>query len=98
MVLSVFAACQSGKRNIPELRETYGMSDKKPFGAYIAFHQVQDMYNKNTIREKRQSFRNTWSQIADDNALYLLFSPQVYLTLPEVEAMLEYVKKEMTYL
>ncbi len=92
LVLSL-VACKSDKRSMPVLKETFGLSDKNPFGAYIAYNQVREMYSKNTIREKRQSFKTTWSQIADDNALYILLSRNLYLTTDEVNDMLEYVKK-----
>ncbi len=91
-LLALFA-CKSGKRVMPELKETYGLSDKKPFGAYIAYNQVREMYSRNTIRDKRQSFTTTWSQSADDNALYILLARNLYLTTAEVNDMLEYVKK-----
>jgi hypothetical protein len=95
VITSFFAGCTSGKdqKKIPDLKETYDKKDKKPFGAYIAYHQLEEMYFKNTIREKRVPFSTTWEESSDTEALYVLICKDLYLNTKETSAMLEFVNK-----
>jgi hypothetical protein len=89
-----FAACnQAGNKNIaiPSLLETYSKTDKKPFGSFIAYRQLQNMYKENTVKDKTQSFTKTWSNISDTASLYVCFTQNLYVNDDEIKAMLNYV-------
>ena len=92
-IIAILNSCQGGKDRLPDLTESYNRKDKKPFGAYIAYKQLAEMFYTNTIREKRQSFYTTWNEIADVDALYILITKRLYLTDEEASSMMEYVKK-----
>ncbi len=85
------ACMQKGVRHMPPLTETYSKNDRNPFGGYIAYHQLNNMFSKNTIREKRQSFDKTWNDISDTASMYVCMSATLYLNEAEVKAMLDYV-------
>ncbi len=90
-VIGLLHACSGGKRKLPSLQETYSRKDKKPFGANIAYRQIEAMYDGNRIREEKQNFKETWINISDTGSLYLCFAQRLFVTEEDVEAMMEYV-------
>lgn len=92
-ILAVFNSCQRGESSLPDLKETYSRKDKKPFGTFIAYRQLEEMFYTNTVREKHQSFYTTWNEISDIDALYVLITKKLFLTTEEANSMLAYVKK-----
>ena len=81
----------NGAKKIPSLVETFSKKDKKPFGADIAYRQLEAMYDGNVIRDKKQDFKNTWQNISDTGALYICLAQKLFVNDEEVEAMMEYV-------
>ncbi len=92
-IIAILSSCRSGEPSLPDLTESYNRKDKKPFGTYIAYRQLEEMFYTNTIREKHQSFYTTWNEIADVDALYVLITKKLYLTDDEANSMMAYVKK-----
>jgi hypothetical protein len=88
----LLAACSDNDRAMPSLVETYSKKDKQPFGANIAFRQIENMYHNNSIQVKKQHFKNTWENISDTGALYICMAPKLYVTEEEVSAMMEFVE------
>ncbi len=76
---------------MPSLKETYSRTDKNPFGTYIAYHQLANMFSRNSIREKKQSFDKTWNDIYDTASMYVCVSPALYVNDEEVKAMMGFV-------
>ena len=87
------AACLGGgnQRRLPSLIETYSKNDTKPFGADIAYRQIEAMYSSNIIREKKIAFKNTWQNISDTGSLYICMAAKLFVNEEEVDAMMEYV-------
>lgn len=77
---------------MPSLSETFSKADKKPFGTYVAYRQMENMFSRNTLRDKKQSFDKTWNDISDTSSLYVCFTPGLFVNDDEVKAMLGYVK------
>lgn len=92
-VTVLFSACLSGgsNRRLPSLVESYSKLDKKPFGADIAYRQISAIYKNNTLRTKKQNFKNTWQNISDTGALYICIASKLYVNEEEVDAMMAYV-------
>lgn len=78
--------------NIPSLRESYSKNDSKPFGANIAYRQLEAMFTGNIIRDKAQPFISTWQGISDTGSLYICISSKLFVNEEEVDAMLKYVE------
>jgi hypothetical protein len=78
-------------KSMPPLRETFSKNDKYPFGAYVAYHQLEAMYYRNNIRDKKQAFDKTWNEISDTGALYVCVTPSLYVNNDEVQAMMNFV-------
>jgi hypothetical protein len=88
----VWAACNNNATNkLPSLNETFSKADKKPFGTYIAYRQIENMFSRNTLRDKKQSFDKTWNDISDTASLYICITPGLFVNDDEIKAMLGYV-------
>ncbi len=92
-VAVLFSACLGGgsKIKLPSLIESYSKNDKKPFGADIAYRQIESMFDANIIRDKKQSFKKTWQNISDTGALYICIASRLFVNEDEAEAMMEFV-------
>jgi hypothetical protein len=85
-----FAGCND-KVKLPPLNETFSKTDKNPFGGFIAHRQLENLYPRNNVREKRKAFDKTWNEITDTSALYVCVTPRLYVNEDEATAMLNYV-------
>lgn len=78
--------------NIPSLRESYSKNDSRPFGANIAYRQLEAMFTGNIIRDKRQPFVSSWQGISDTGSLYICVAAKLFVNDEEADAMLKYVQ------
>jgi hypothetical protein len=90
-VVASFAGCSNQGKQLPSLRETFSKSDKDPFGTYIAYQQLENMFSRNTIRLKKQPFDQTWGLLSDTASLYVCISPNLFVNEEETKAMMDYV-------
>lgn len=91
-MLAWLGGCGSRQRtNLPSLRETFSRVDRNPFGAYIAYRQLEAMYFRNNINPKNRSFDKIWNEIPDTASLYICITPSIYLNEDEIDAMMNYV-------
>lgn len=94
-VLAV-VACQQKEMKLPSLKETYGKEDKKPFGGYVAFQQVKEIFADNYIQSTYEPFTDTWNGNfkTDDEkqSLYILITKDLFLSDTDAEEIAEYVK------
>ncbi len=93
LLLSVLlGACgKNPESKIPSFTETFSKFDKKPFGGYIAYRQIENIFSNNAIYSKIKPFDKTWSEISDTSSLYVCFTPNLFLNNEEVTAMMNYV-------
>lgn len=84
-------SCNSNKNKLPSLKETYSSKDKIPFGAFVAYTYLEQMFANNTIYTRKKDFNNTWQSISDTGSLYFCISKNLYLTYEDRVAMLQYV-------
>ena len=91
----LFCGCfgNEGAKKIPGLQETYSRADKKPFGAFIAYRQVEEMFYRNTVRTSKVSFDKSWTDIEDTASLFIVIARNLFLNETEADAMLQYVDR-----
>lgn len=88
--LLLLAACtrdgaDQPRRTMPDLTESYSGKDKKPFGTYIAYRELEEMFYHNTIRNDKRSVENSWNDIQDDTAsVYVCIAGSLYTTDEDV--------------
>ena len=91
-----FAGCSrkdDGTVKIPDLRESFSHTDKKPFGTYIAYRQLEEMFARNNLREEKRNFEDSWKFMGDTNCIYINISQSLFSTDEDVEAMMSFVKE-----
>lgn len=89
--LLLFASCIKNNK-LPSLRETYSKNDSKPFGANIAYRQIEAMFAENVIRVKNHPFNKSWMDISDTGSLYICVASKLFVTEEEVDGMMDYIK------
>ena len=91
LAVSISSCNYQSQKTLPSLTETFSKVDKRPFGTYIAYGQMENMFSRNTIRNKKQAFTKTWNEISDTASLYVCMAPALYVNDEEVKAMMNYV-------
>jgi ribosomal protein L33 len=94
VILSMLSCGGNKGVKMPPLRETYANKDKNPFGGYAAYQFIEQLFPLNAVREKKQSFDKTWSDIEynDTASLYVCIAPKLFVNEDETKAMLDYVR------
>ena len=80
-------------KKIPDLSETYSSIDKRPFGAYVAYHQLVEMFYRNTVREEKKNFEESWKNIDDTASVYISIASSLYTTDEDVNSIIAYAEK-----
>ncbi len=91
VMLQTFTGCLRPQNAMPPLQETFAEADKNPFGGFVAHRQLEAMYYRNNINNKKKSFDKTWNDISDTASLYVCLAPRLYANEEEKNAMLNYV-------
>lgn len=78
----------NSKKKLPSLQETYNRTDKKPFGSYVAFRQLDAIYRYNSIRETYAPFNRVFADMYDTSSLYISVSRNLFLRDEELNAMM----------
>ena len=68
---------------MPALNETFSKADRAPFGTYIAYRQLENMFSRNNIKNEKRAFDKTWNDISDTASLYVCITPGLYLNEDE---------------
>jgi len=89
--------CLHPGETLPPLGETFRKTDRQPFGSYIAYNEVKNVFDNRYIETVRDPFDKEWADIkdyADDKkySLYILVAKNLILTESEVDALLDFVK------
>lgn len=87
----VFASCNIQKPVVPPLKETFAKKDKNPFGSYVFYNQLKQVFYQNELNSKKENFETVWRQISDTASVYILISKNVFLSEAGQKAMLDYV-------
>lgn len=83
-------SCNFRQRALPDLKETFSKKDKNPFGGYVFFNQLQQIFYRNNIYVEKQHFEGSWQGISDTASLYIVVSKNLYLTEEAQKTMLGY--------
>jgi len=81
------------KDELPSLKETYSKTDKAPFGTYIAYDAVNQLFYYNEIKTQKTAFEKSLADNYDTTSLYINISKYLYLTSKDIEMMLDFADK-----
>lgn len=87
-----------GRMSMPDMSETYGRKDSRPFGGQIAWRLLQHAYPSVRIEENRKPFAQAYQKtLKDSNSLYVCISNQFLSEDEDVSAILDYVYDGNTF-
>jgi hypothetical protein len=90
------SSCTPDRKTLPNLKETFSRKDKNPFGGFILFNQLQQVFYHNNFYVEKQNFETSWQNITDTASLYISVSKNLYLSEAAQKAMLNYVSNGNT--
>ena len=89
---ALLSACSGN--NVPPLKETYSRTDKNPFGAYVAFREVNELFYRNDVRVKKEGIEKSLPDTYNDTAaLFISICKNFYLRKKELSSLLEFAEK-----
>jgi len=91
LVMALFSC--SGRKQLPSLEETFSKSDKNPFGTYVAFREINELFYRNDVRVKRTAVDKSLDDFNDTSSLFISISRHFFLRSTERNAMLSYVSR-----
>jgi len=88
-------SCNSHRHKLPSLKESYRKTDKLPFGGYVAYNGIQNIFNEYGINVMRQPLDETWNRMSRDfhsgYSLYFLITKNLILNDRELQGLKNYV-------
>lgn len=91
LVITLCTSCNVQQPVIPSLKETFSKKDKNPFGSYVFYSQVKQLFYNNELHSKNENFETVWQNIADTASIYISVSKNLFLSEAGQKAMLSYV-------
>ena len=94
-VAGFLSACvfNTNTKKIPRLTETYSYVDKNPFGAYIAYHQLTEMFYRNSMRNEKRSFEKAAIYQDDTSSVYICIAHSLFTTDDDVSAIISFAER-----
>ncbi|MFT3679749.1 MAG: hypothetical protein QM791_05730 [Ferruginibacter sp.] len=90
LLSAVLFSCGKRTKEL-SLKETFSKNDKIPFGTYVLFNELSQLFQRNNINVKKQKFAATYDGISDTNSLYVCVSKNFFPGKKDNEAILSYV-------
>lgn len=94
--LVVLLAGCGDSSGLPDMRETNGYRETKPFGTSVAYELLQQTYPKQFLQVKKKSFSDIFAWTNDTAALYVNVSKCYYADEDDANALLNFVFKGNT--
>ncbi len=96
-LLIVYCVVQYNRPKPVDWNTTYLDSDKIPYGTFILYHQLNDIFPGATIRSSRQSIYNTLINSQKEKIYqpgsYLIITPKADVDKYDFEQLVDYMKK-----
>ena len=89
----LFSACNQKQSTLPPLKETFSKNDKNPFGSYVFYNQLKQIFYNNELHSEKINFESVWQNISDTASIYVLISKNLFLSEKGQKAMLDYVNE-----
>ncbi len=96
LLVILCASCKVQPPVIPSLKESFSKKDKNPFGTYVFYNQLKQLFYHNELHTKRENFENVWQNISDTASIYISVSKNLFLSEAGQKAMLSYVNNGNT--
>ena len=90
-------SCHQGNRKMPSLRETYSATDKNPFGSYVAFERLSEIFSEYSIIKNTEPMQWEAPDEGEDDddrgyMLYFIVTKNLELSKSEADDLVAYAK------
>ncbi len=92
LLLVLYILAQIYKPKPLDWTVTLSQKDKNPFGAYIVYHQLQQVFPKATVSISREPFYTKLYEETFENTAYFVISPELRTDTLDVAAACEFVE------
>lgn len=92
-LLIVYCVIQYNRPRPVDWKPTYLNTDKIPYGTYILYHQLNDIFPGATIHSSRQAVYNTLAENKYVPGSYILVAYRVNINQDDYDELINYIKK-----
>jgi len=92
ILLTIYIIAEFNRPKVIDWTETLNVKDKKPFGAYILFNRLHDIFPGSQITPYRQAVYNVIAEDSAKNSSYIIIAPEIDLSKTDYEQLLKYIK------
>ncbi len=89
----ILASCSNGGNSLPSLTETFSKNDKNPFGTYVAYQHINQLFYHNEIKTKKTAAEKYFEDNSDTSSLHINISKSFFLSTSDLEAVLAFIEK-----
>lgn len=87
-----FSACRNNNSGLPDLKETYSYKNYKPFGAYVFYRLLHNIYPDKFVNTNKQPFNKFYNDTPIDSpSLFISVSNLFFVTMEEADAISNFV-------
>lgn len=84
-------SCTGNKNRLPDLKETYSRQDANPFGAWVAYQQLNQLFAYNRIKNINEKFSQRFIHHTDTGSLYVNVSRNYFPDEADIETLMAFV-------
>lgn len=93
LVLALYVVAEMNRPKPVDWTESLSKDKKTPYGAFILYKQLPDIFQDAAISSYRQPVYNQVNNFSDSNTAYLLLEPDIKMSNDDVNELLNYTGK-----
>jgi hypothetical protein len=91
LLLALYIVAEMNRPKPVDWQMSLSKADKAPYGSYILYQQLKDIFPQAAIHSYRQPVYNQVNNTTDSNTAYLLIEPNLELSKDDMNELLNYV-------
>jgi hypothetical protein len=93
ILLGLYLVAEYNKPNPTNWSPTLFYGDKIPFGTYVLYHQLGDLFPEAKVTKTDSPFYDIFRKLDDSSATYLVFAKLAKVDKPGYDELIKYIKK-----
>jgi hypothetical protein len=93
VLLVVYVVAQLNRPKETDWTETLGNKDKIPFGTYVLYNRMKDIFPNSQLKTYRQPVYNVIAEDSIKGASYIIVASDVDLSKADYEQLIKYIKQ-----
>lgn len=90
LVLALYVVAEINRPKPVNWTENLSKDEKAPYGTYILYQELKDIFPQATINSYRQPVYNQVNNSTDSNTAYLLLEPDIRMSKDDLDELLNY--------